>query len=117
MSEFGTPDQRMVYHPDFFFPPMLGGNATPRQKPIRPGSPLVTIDQELTLKTPAVFRFARVKSDTEKAQVAQGTSREPNFAIAIEKIQFNAGIIRRGGISAQVSLPSVPTLQFAARRR
>lgn len=106
MSEFGPPDQRVVYHPDFFFPPMLGGNATPRQKPglIPARSPLVTIDQELTPNTPAVFRFARVKSDTERVQVAQGTAREPNFAIAIESIKFN------------VSLPSFPNSRFAARR-
>ena len=97
MSEFGPPDQRVVYHPDFFFPPMLGGTATPRQKPglIPARSPLVTIDQELTPNTPAVFRFARVKSDTAKVQVAQGTAREPNFAIAIESINFN--------VSTQVS--------------
>lgn len=108
MNEIGTPDGRVVYHPDFFLPPMLGGNATPRQKPLPPGSPLVTIDQELTLNTPAVFRFFRVKFDTGRFQVAHAAPREQNFAIAIEKIQFNVGIIQRGGISAQVSLPSFP---------
>lgn len=113
LSEFGTPDQRMVYHPDFFFPPMLGGNAKPRQKPLPPGSPLVTIDQDLTPNTPAVFRFFRVKFDTEKAQVALGTSREPNFAIAIEKIQFNVSIAEMPPRFTSKITPS----QIAARRR
>jgi hypothetical protein len=92
MVEVGSPEQRTVYHPDFFDPPLIGGKgAEPRQKPgvIRGGAPVVTIVRDLTPNAPSIVRFARVKSDTdtEKVPVTQATSRG-EFMIVIDGMQL-----------------------------
>ena len=91
MSEFRSPDLRMVYHPDFFLPPALG-DAKPRLKPglIPARAPVVTIEKkDLAPNTPAGFRFSRAKSDTQGDPIAQFTTRAPSFTIKIESTQFN----------------------------
>ena len=89
--------QRMLYHPDFFYPPVVGGKASPREIPglIRARAPVVSIVRNLTPNAQSVIRFGRNKSGqivpvTELAVPAIARS----FTIKIEWLQLTGTWIR-----------------------
>jgi hypothetical protein len=93
-----------LYHPDFFFPPLLGGKGGPKQIPgkLKPSAPVVTIVRPLASNAGAEFTFSRVKSDTAKTQSAKVTTRGRSYNVEIEGIPFSVTLIPD---RTRVSLP------------
>ena len=94
MSEFGPPDQRVVYHPDFFYPPVVGGNARPREIPglIGARAPVVSIVRNLTPNAQSVISFGRGKIVPKDVIAVPAIAR--TFTIKIEWLQLTGAWIQ-----------------------
>lgn len=72
MSEAWTPDGRVLYHPDFFYPPQQGepGAQRPIRGSLKPNAPVVSLRRDLTATEQAEMILSRVTADTEPLQNA-----------------------------------------------
>ena len=96
MIEHALSGGRMLYHPDFFYPPVVGGNATPREKPvIRARAPVVSIVRNLTQNAQSVLSFGRFQSGQIVPVTALAVPAiARTFTIKIEWLHFTGAWIR-----------------------